>query len=484
MPALGHAPTPFGRRVGRYELLLPIARGGMATVYLARKLGAGGFEKEVALKLTHEHLRDRPEWATELIEEAKLAARIRHPNVVSVLDVDDDPNGVFLVMEYIEGDSLSGLSANARGRGEPIPTPILLRILRDALSGLHEAHELCDARGAHVGLVHRDFSPQNILVGIDGVTRLTDFGVAKASSRAGFTESGVLKGKIGYMSPEQVRGRTLDRRSDVWAAGVVAWELFTGQRLFASSEGETATMLRILGDAPPRVRSVRPELPLAVDDAIASALMPNVNARCATAEELNTRIADGAQTKMADPTEVASYVRTAAEPRLTSRRAMIHEALSSSVLHTDDIDQPAVATESAVSTRAVPSPPSAPQRPPRRFFLVASVIAVASVLSVSWAFLRGPARPAESTPLLSVHAAATHELPFAPAPEPPPQASTAAVASQSRPPSAQRPPPRRGVPRPSRGAEPPASVATPIPEAPATVAPAPKKPRLHASPYE
>src|SRR5262245_38036654 len=164
-------PSPFPERVGRYELLLPIGSGGMASVYLARVRGVGGFERDVALKLLHAHLQEIPEFATELIDEAKIASGVRHPNVVQVVDVGDDPNGIYLVMEYIEGDTLSGLSRTATAEGDPLPFRIGVRILCDALAGLHAAHELRDAEGQLAALVHRDFSPQNILVGIDGAAR-------------------------------------------------------------------------------------------------------------------------------------------------------------------------------------------------------------------------------------------------------------------------------------------------------------------------
>jgi serine/threonine protein kinase len=178
----------FPKTVGAYELILPIASGGMGTVYLARKRGPGGFEREVALKLTHAFLREQPEFAAQLVEEAKIASRIVHPNVVQVLDVEDDVYGVFLVMQYIEGDTLAGLMQHATEKGQRVPPEVALRVLADALTGLHAAHELRDGNaygGRSLGIVHRDFTPQNILVGSDGVSRLTDFGVAKALARGG-----------------------------------------------------------------------------------------------------------------------------------------------------------------------------------------------------------------------------------------------------------------------------------------------------------
>src|SRR5262245_23997993 len=211
----------FPERVGRYELLLPIGTGGMATVYLARVGVIGDIHREVALKLLHPFIQGDEERhsKTSLIEEAKLAVRIRHPNVVPVVEVGDGPHGVFLVMDYVEGDTLSGLNRIMRANHTTIPLNIAGRILMDALAGLHAAHELKDDLGQPLDLVHRDFSPQNILVGADGISRLTDFGVAKAAGQIGVTSSGVIKGKVAYMAPEQALGKRVDRRCDVWAAG-------------------------------------------------------------------------------------------------------------------------------------------------------------------------------------------------------------------------------------------------------------------------
>lgn len=298
----------------------------MATVYLARSRGGGGFERDVALKLTHAHLRDTDDFANDLLEEAKLVVRIRHPNVVPVLDADDDPLGVFLAMEYVEGDSLGGLRRRADKAGSRVPPRVGVRVLLDALAGLHAAHELKDEAGAPLELVHRDFSPQNILVGVDGVAKLTDFGIAKAASRLGTTRAGLVKGKITYMAPEQARSLALDRRCDVWAAGVIAWELFAGRRLYAS-DNEVGTLLKIVTEPPPLLRAIAPDVPEAIEAAVARALTLSLERRVPSAQAFARELAQAcsAHGQLAEHEEVAAYLQTAVGARLAKRRARAAE---------------------------------------------------------------------------------------------------------------------------------------------------------------
>jgi serine/threonine-protein kinase len=334
LPTPRQSQTPVPERIGRYEVLVPIASGGMATVYLARSRGLGGFEREVALKLTHAHLREQGSFATDLVEEAKLAVKIRHPNVVATLDIGDDPFGLFLVMDYVEGDSLAGLTRRAEAaEGAELPPAYGLRILLDALAGLHAAHELRGDDGALLGLVHRDFSPQNILVGVDGMSRLADFGIAKAATRLGHTQTGTLKGKIGYMSPEQARGHAVDRRCDVWAGGVIAWEIFTGRRMYNKDLDELSILLKIVTEPAPGLRAVRPELPAALERVVAQALSIPVEARWPTAAAFARALADACRSSgifPAEPAEVGAFVQRLAGPKLARRRAHAAEVM---VLH-------------------------------------------------------------------------------------------------------------------------------------------------------
>lgn len=312
--------------LGRYEVLGAIASGGMATVYLARVTGLAGFEREVALKLTHAHLRDEPDFVTSLMDEARLAGRIRHQNVVSVLDVGVDPAGVFIVMDYVDGDSLSRILRVMRKNDQQVPLGIALRIVDDTLAGLHAAHELKNAEGSSLELVHRDVTPHNILLGKDGVARLTDFGVAKAESRLGNTSTGLVKGKAAYMSPEQAQGSAVDRRSDVWAAGVVAWELISGQRLY-EAPNDAAILFKVVRDRPMRLSHIRPDIPPAIDDAIARALEPDLDERFPTAEAFADALAaarDEHQLKV-DHREVSRFLEPILAPLLEKRQARIRE---------------------------------------------------------------------------------------------------------------------------------------------------------------
>lgn len=304
-------PASMPERIGRFELLFPIGTGGMGTVYLGRAEVMPGVKRNVAVKLMHGELRANPDIGPQLMREAQLAASIQHPNVVAVLEAGDSPHGVYLVMDHVEGDTLAGLIRAARKRDELIPLRIAGKIMRDALTGLHAAHELKGEDGHALDLVHRDFSPHNILIGVDGTSLLTDFGIAKALSHANATATGIVKGKVGYMAPEQARGERVDRRSDVWAAGVVCWEVLTAKRLFRASN-DAATLLQVVsGKRPPLVSSHRRDVPDRLDEAVAAALEPKPNRRTATALALRKQIEEALfdQGGLADEDEVAAFVK-------------------------------------------------------------------------------------------------------------------------------------------------------------------------------
>jgi serine/threonine-protein kinase len=278
-------PETRERRVGRYTLHGEIASGGMATVHFGRLAGEGGFSRIVAIKCMHRHLADDPEFRAMFLDEARLAARIRHPNVVSTIDVGSSEDGMFLVMEYVTGESLAALLRAATKRGEPIPVSISIRIVIDALYGLHAAHIATDDAGAPLHIVHRDVSPQNILVATDGHARVLDFGIAKAAGRSHTTRDGQLKGKFRYMAPEQVRDSPVSPRTDVYAASVVLWELLAGQQLFRGSN-DAAVVARVLEGVVPPPSKLVPALPPELDAVVLRGLEREPDRRFESAEAM------------------------------------------------------------------------------------------------------------------------------------------------------------------------------------------------------
>ncbi len=230
------APSSPRLAEGRYTIYDEIASGGMATVHLGKARGAFGFSNTVAIKRLFPQMAKDPEFVAMFLDEARLASRVRHPNVVTVLDVLSEGGELCLVMEYVEGESLSVLSRALREAKKPIPIPIAVAITSSILHGLHAAHQATDQLGVPLGLVHRDVSPQNVIVGVDGVARLIDFGIAKAAGRSSVSRDGQLKGKIPYMAPEQIQGGVINHRTDIYGAAVILWELLSGERLF---DGET-----------------------------------------------------------------------------------------------------------------------------------------------------------------------------------------------------------------------------------------------------
>jgi serine/threonine protein kinase len=274
------------QQVGRYTIFHQIAAGGMATVHLARFAGPAGFSRVVAVKHLHPHLCADPEFRAMFIDEARLVSRIRHPNVVPTLDVVVNDTEIFLVMEYIQGDALSSLRRAARQQQQDIPLAVCSAVIVGALQGLHAAHEARSESGELLDLVHRDVSPPNILVGVDGVPLVLDFGVAKAMQAHHETRPGMVKGKSSYMSPEQIRGEPVTRAADIFAAAVVLWELLTTRRLF-SGTNEHERIYKVLQGAeltPPSTMAAR--IPAGLDEVVMRGLRPNPSERYRTALEM------------------------------------------------------------------------------------------------------------------------------------------------------------------------------------------------------
>lgn len=302
------------RQLGRYAMYGVIGSGGMATVHFGRLLGPAGFARPVAIKRLHEQFAADRAFVEMLIDEAHTASRIAHTNVVPTLDVLAEQDELWLVMEYVNGESLARLLDACQG--QPLPVPIALALITGVLHGLHAAHETRGERGELLGIVHRDVSPDNVLIGIDGVPRLADFGVAKARGRVRTTPAGQVKGKLAYMPPEQIRGREVDRRADVYGAGAVLWEALCGRMLFdAASDGEL--IHRVLGEPVPAPSQINHEVGKELDAIVLRALSREPSERFATAREMANAI-EGL-TRVASQSDVADWLQRIAGARLAQR---------------------------------------------------------------------------------------------------------------------------------------------------------------------
>jgi serine/threonine-protein kinase len=325
------------RRIGRYLLFDELASGGMATVHLGRLVGPVGFARTVAIKRLHPQFAKDPEFVAMFLDEARIAARIRHPNVVPTLDVVAKQGELFLVMDYVEGEALSRLQRTSVARGLAMPPRIVVGIIAGVLEGLHAAHEAVSESGHPMGIVHRDVSPQNILVGTDGVPRLLDFGVAKAINRSHATREGAVKGKCAYMSPEQLRGGAVDGRADLWATGVVLWEMLTGKRLFAG-ESPIEIAMKVLETDPPRPSASSPGVPAALDDVVMRALRKDGRERFRTAEEMVAAL--HAAVPGPPAREIGTWVDAVAHDILSQRSLRVREVESaSSNLELDEVPE-------------------------------------------------------------------------------------------------------------------------------------------------
>lgn len=321
---IGDAPY-VGRRIGHYLILDEIASGGMATVHLAHDLdGASstGETKFFAAKCMHAHYARDPDFVSMFTDEATLCTLIRHENVVATIDVTQGTEELLLVLELVEGESLSKLLKSVHQRKDRVPQPIVSAIVRDMLRGLHAAHEATTPEGEPLLIVHRDVSPHNVLVGTDGMARVLDFGVAKARGRVQQTQKGQLKGKLAYMSPEQARGRMVDRRSDVFSAGIVLWELLTGQRLL-DGDNEAALLVALLSEKPAAPGSKDPAL-AQFDALVQKALEVDPVERYSSALEMAAAVERAIAP--ASRMQVAEWVKVEAKASLERRTQMMQSA--------------------------------------------------------------------------------------------------------------------------------------------------------------
>jgi serine/threonine protein kinase len=327
-----------GQVIGRYVLHDEIASGGMATVHIGRIVGPAGFSRTVAIKRLHAQYARDPEFVSMFLDEARLAARIHHPNVVSTIDVVAREGELFLVMEYVAGESLARLLSAAR-QTDRIPLPIVLSVMIHALYGLDAAHEAKSSHGEPLAIVHRDVSPQNVLVGRDGVSRVLDFGVAKAAIRLQSTRDGQIKGKLRYMAPEQIQMKTVDRRADVYALSCVLWEALTSGQLFVADDPGAIVNL-ILNTNVPAPSARAPGLPAKLDAIVLRGLARDPAARFPTA----VAMADELERlgPLATSREVGAWVERTCGDVLQARAARVADIESSSPDGLQDASSPIV----------------------------------------------------------------------------------------------------------------------------------------------
>jgi eukaryotic-like serine/threonine-protein kinase len=339
--------------LGRYELLAPVAHGGMAQVWAARLKGSRGFQKIVAIKTILPQLSDDAVFERMFLDEAALASRIRHPNVVEILDLGEQGDLLYLVMEWIDGETLAAILRKA---ARPVPVAIASRIVMQACAGLHAAHELRDDNGALVDLVHRDVSPQNMLVTREGAVKIVDFGIAKAVGRlAGETAVGNVKGKVAYMAPEQALGEALDRRVDVFALGVVYYFLLTGRHPFRTAD-ETRTVRNVIAADVPPPRGICPELPEAIEAVVLRSLARDREGRFATMGEFELAIAEAMTTLRltANDQAVKEYVVKTLGDRAAARK----EWLAAAMRDIDERGRPTSRLPGAPSGEGAVTPPT------------------------------------------------------------------------------------------------------------------------------
>ena len=281
-----HVSTSGPDRFGAYEILERIAAGGMAELYKARRSGVEGFQKILAIKKILPHLADNEEFIAMFADEAKLAAQLNHPNIVHIFDLGKiEGGGYFIAMEYVDGRDLRALLNAAQDLGVPLPTPLAVYVASKVAAALDYAHRRKDSEGHEMTIVHRDVSPQNILISYEGDIKLCDFGIAKAASKASTTQSGALKGKVQYMSPEQAWGKPIDRRSDLFSLGSVLFEMLTGTRLFRGDSDLTVLeKVRAAQVAPPS--TINPEVPKNLDTVVLKALAREPEERYPNASDM------------------------------------------------------------------------------------------------------------------------------------------------------------------------------------------------------
>jgi serine/threonine protein kinase len=314
--------------LGKYRLIAELGHGGMAQVFLALARGPAGFNKLAVIKQIREQLADDPEFLTMFLDEARLAARLNHPNVVQTNEVGEDGKRYFICMEYLEGQPLNRIIQRL-GRENGLPLGLTLRILVDGLAGLHHAHELADYDGTALQVVHRDVTPHNIFVTYAGQVKMVDFGIAKALSQSAETKAGVLKGKVAYMAPEQARGDKVDCRADIFSVGVIMWEALAGRRMFKGLT-DVVIIQKIVNGQLQSPKSANPAVDEKLDAVCMKALAHNREDRYESAAEFAAAI-EGALEAMGDRSnlrDAGKLIQAQFESERARIKALVEAALS------------------------------------------------------------------------------------------------------------------------------------------------------------
>jgi serine/threonine-protein kinase len=438
-----------GTLLGRYQLLCVVAQGGMGAVWAARLRADHGFERKVAIKtILPQHAQDR-RFREMFLDEARLASRIIHGNVVQVLDLAEQDGVVFQAMEWVEGDSLRVLASLIEDQDESVPWPIALRIVLEVAKGLHAAHELRDDQGQLLHVVHRDVSPQNILVGLDGSVRISDFGIAKARDRlTPETSQGHIKGKLRYMAPEQALGKELDRRADIWSLGAVLHELLTGRPLF-DAPNEAALLYEVVSSPPTLLfeEPIHPRLLALLRRAVSRSPEGRQPTAQAFAEDLR-RAARDAQLE-ASREDLAKFFQQHLAGRCDARRGVIDKTVKTSItLASSEID--VVAKDDVAIDQELPDFSDGFGRRLRRWraWIGGAVVLGTLALGIGW-FLLGPRERLTADRFVSIQPMSVPVLPTA-APSSafsePAVVSPVQSASSARAPSTTRPPRKRPPP--------------------------------------
>ena len=388
---MGRSDEQAPRSVGRYVLYGELAAGGMATVHFGRLSGPVGFSRTVAIKRLHPQFAKDPEFVTMFLDEARLCGRIRHPNVVPTLDVVNMDGEIFIVMEYVAGEALSKLLKTAWARNIAMPPRVAATIMSSVLHGLHAAHQTKDEHGRELGIVHRDVSPQNVLVGADGIARVLDFGVAKAAGRLQTTRDGQVKGKIAYMPPEQLSGGTVTRQTDIYATAVVLWEALAGRRLF-DGETEAIVLARAIEGRIEAPSTFNPHVTTAVDAVVCRGLARDPQYRFTTAREFAVAIEQ--TVGLASPSEVGEWVESVVADELARRAASIAQIEAASLGGdpkfslgaSGPADVPSQVSSISVSRPAISVSTTRRSGGSRMFFAVAAVLALFGVGLGTFAF--------------------------------------------------------------------------------------------------